>query len=720
MDYHHGDGPDLPPGSLVLSTTSAKAQRNCWRKYYFQYIDKLPELRKDSFTVGSVVHACLERFLLCPGNIVPLPRDLPDQPVDQYGRYDAGSVLFGQVPGSTVNLHPPGWTKVRERDGTWVELKTDQEIELCRKLVDLGITQGVVTRIRGGRVERKFWLPLWTSAQLRERGVDTDAEIWVTSLIDYSSVELGVLEDHKTSRKAEYLLKQAELENDDQVLLYAYVLFCWMDEELGPYRQQVRVAHNQFVKNDNPKNPAKAGPPEVRRTIGTVTREAAFKYFAELRERALAMFMVQKAQAPTLTYQDAPQNLGHCDMYGGCQFNPICLGMQTPDQYLRDVNIKISGGQLTAFTPTTDMSNPFQPQQGTLPFQAPPPPPQPQAYAAPQPFQAPQQMQPPPHQLPVPQAQATALESARGKVYWANPSCPVCGGIGLQSSGSVCPVCVSTTTADRHPSRFSFGFDQQGQFWIGLAQAPAAPQPPPAPPAPPQGFAFPPQQAPPPAPPQVPVPPPQAPVPPPPSAPQNVSQEAWVDAETGAPVDGDQPPATAGRRKRGRPSKAELQAREQALQQAGVAEVVHEASGSSAAEEQASEPEVPMSQAGAWLANALGGLLHPAAPRGGRPARRGLTVLIGCAPTALPAGVRTITIGQVVEPLQEHFKVAHNGVAYFAADAFKRRDWICGFAPAMVEAIGDVVLIAPRQDTENQSLINMLAAKATLVVQGVA
>lgn len=703
MDYHHGEGPELPPGSLVLSTTSSKAWLNCKRKYFLQYIGKLPELRKSSFTIGSVVHACLERFLLCPQDTVPHPKYVPDQPVDERGMFAPGSVLFGQTPGSKVELFPVGWQKVKERDGSWAEIHTSEEEWICRDLVQKAIAQGIITRLPDGRVERKFWLRVLSNDELRAAGVDTTGEVWITSLIDYSSVELRILEDHKTSRSAKYLLSAKDLQKDFQVLLYSYVMFGWIDEKSGgPVHQQLRVSHNQLVKNDKDKTP-----PEVRKTSTYISRAQAVAYFNDLRSRALEMMQLHVAKLEVGEYSRLPQNLDHCGAYGGCQYNMLCLGLQTPESYKQDSQRKVELGGLATFN--VDM-NPFTP--APMPgMQAPPPFLQPQAAAAPAPVPPapqPQQAQP--------QQPMLNIAGARGQVPWAQPNCPVCGGLGLQSNGSHCPLCMAQAPPHLHPTAYYSGFTPDGRWYCApiqqqQQQAPQAPQAP-APPPQQQSFAFPPQA------PQAPV--PQAPVP---QMPQNVpaapkaasapQETQWVDDETGAPhreaeatPAGEQP-----KKKRGRPTKAEMEARK-------AAEAASAAPPAEPGTVELRLPAPPTTDAtGSPIAEWLRAEMHEhMTPPKGRPSRSGMILLIGCAPSVVVAGPRPVTLSQIMVPIREKFAEVH-GSDYWSADAYRRRDWVAAFAPSIAEVFGEGIVQceSPKSDYENGVLINALKGYAAFV-----
>ena len=47
---------------LILSASRVKVFKQCPRKYYYTYIDKLPTKPKDFFDIGTLVHGVLEFF----------------------------------------------------------------------------------------------------------------------------------------------------------------------------------------------------------------------------------------------------------------------------------------------------------------------------------------------------------------------------------------------------------------------------------------------------------------------------------------------------------------------------------------------------------------------------------------------------------------------------------------------------------------------------------
>ena len=78
---------------MVATTTSVKEWKDCKRKWYLTRVAGMPQPPNAAFRIGSILHLCVERWLLCPQDIVPTPGQLPDQPVDEQGNYGPGSVF---------------------------------------------------------------------------------------------------------------------------------------------------------------------------------------------------------------------------------------------------------------------------------------------------------------------------------------------------------------------------------------------------------------------------------------------------------------------------------------------------------------------------------------------------------------------------------------------------------------------------------------------------
>lgn len=423
MDYH---ADDFDPGedALVTSTTDFKTFTDCPRKWYLTRIAKMPQADNPAFRVGSVLHLCVERWLLSERDVVPAPIEVPEQPVDENGNYTPGSVLFGQTPGSKVSLFPHEWWRYQERGGQWKEINEEDQA-LVQSLVHHGIDSGVLNRLPGGKVEKKFWLPIADNR-------------WLTSLADYHSPDMATLEDHKTTKSLRWAVREDNIHLNQQLQIYAL----WMREAYG-LDDGVHVAHNIFIKDYlNPRS---------KKVTGFIGPDLTDKVRTDL-ERGTAAMLDLRSCSPD-DWEQAEPHWGSCEKYGGCPYRGICSGLETPTEF-------------------EDRMNPSEA-------------PKPQMAAA-----------PPPAAAPAPQAEPVKpnVESARGRAPWADHSCPVCGGTGVQVDGPACTMCVSRTGIS--PGDYQWGWDADGTFVIVTESQPepepvAAPAPEPEPVVAPEAVAEP-------------------------------------------------------------------------------------------------------------------------------------------------------------------------------------------------------------------------------------
>lgn len=410
---------------MVATTTSIKEWHDCKRKWYLNRVAGLPQPPNKAFRIGSILHLCIERWLLCERDIVPTPGQVPDQPVDEFGNYTTGSVLHNQTPGQQVDLFPHEWWRYQDRDGEWHEID-EQDQALVKALVRHGIDEGTVRRLPGGLVEKKFWMPFDGNEGL----------LWLTSLADYHSPPLGILEDHKTTKSLRWSVTPETIADNKQLGIYAL----WMRDEYG-IKGGIHVAHNIFIKDYiNPRS---------KKVEGIITSQQTEDLRIELRQTIGEMLEMRDNAPP---WEEVPPTWSSCDSYGGCPYRGVCSGLETIPEFQLRMNPPEAPQpqQVTAPPPLPTAANP-----------APVP-------AAPQPI------------VPTP---ALDIESARGHAPWADPGCPACNGLGVLSDGNSCSMCVQTT--GKHPGNWTWGW-RGGKFVVQLEAAPApapAPAPVPEPPA---------------------------------------------------------------------------------------------------------------------------------------------------------------------------------------------------------------------------------------------
>jgi hypothetical protein len=321
---------------MVATTTSIKEWKDCKRKWYLTRVAGMPQPPNAAFRIGSILHLCVERWLLCPQDIVPAPGQLPDQPVDEYGNYAPSSVLYNQTPGSKVELFPHEWWRYQDRDGRWNEIDEPDQ-ELVKALVRKGIEDATVVRLPEGKVEKKFWLPLDGNQGL----------LWLTSLADYHSAPLATLEDHKTTKSLRWAVNEDTIADNYQLQIYAL----WMCDEYG-FEDGVHVAHNIFIKDYlNPR---------TVKVQGFISKQQAEDMRSYLRTAVQEMLDLRDT-APD--WEQVTPNWSSCDSYGGCVYRGICSGLESIPDFQDRMNPPTpSSPQPAAAPPPLPTSQPEAPK----------------------------------------------------------------------------------------------------------------------------------------------------------------------------------------------------------------------------------------------------------------------------------------------------------------------------------------------------------------------
>jgi hypothetical protein len=310
LDYK-SDSFDPPKGAMVATTTSIKEWKDCKRKWYLTRVAGMPQPANAAFRIGSILHLCVERWLLCPQDTVPAPGQLPDQPVDEHGNYGSGSVLYNQTPGNQVDLFPHEWWKYQDRDGRWNEIDEPDQ-ELVKALVREGISNGTVVRLPEGQVEKKFWLPLDGNQGL----------LWLTSLADYHSAPLATLEDHKTTKSLRWAVNEDTIADNYQLQIYAL----WMCDEYG-IEDGVHVAHNIFIKDYlNPR---------TKKVQGFISKDRTEEMRSYLRSTVQEMLDLRDASPD---WEEVTPNWSSCDSYGGCVYRGICSNLESISDFQLRMN----------------------------------------------------------------------------------------------------------------------------------------------------------------------------------------------------------------------------------------------------------------------------------------------------------------------------------------------------------------------------------------------
>lgn len=272
-----------------------EAQGGCNRKWWFQKVHKMPSAGKAVFDFGHALHAVCERWLLADDT----GRGPDGQPVDPF---------------------PKGW-------GLEISVA---DAALIRTLFQKAVESGMLRRSPGRKIEAPFQIE-----------IEDDV-----SIIGFLDVQLpkGV-EDHKTTSNMKYAKSRAALRQSVQMLIYGCVVAReWIIqggtlEDLGG----VDLRHNVFLKDFDH--------PLVRPTGTEVSIDdlAAF-WDAVVVPAAKKMLYWKRAGIPVTDWAkvDGPKRRGVCKKYGGCEFQGVCGGTETTDEYRQRI------ARSTAQTPTTE------------------------------------------------------------------------------------------------------------------------------------------------------------------------------------------------------------------------------------------------------------------------------------------------------------------------------------------------------------------------------
>jgi hypothetical protein len=127
--------------------------------------------------------------------------------------------------------------------------------------------------------------------------------------------------DHKTVGNKKFCLKQKDLKEDDQLILYAYYALTQIDTEAS----EVIVQHNQYFKNEKKT--------KFKLIKDTLSREYVMERIELLREKARKV--VDTYNAYKEKGLEAVENRSSDCRYafGGCPYWPICSGEMSPEEF---------------------------------------------------------------------------------------------------------------------------------------------------------------------------------------------------------------------------------------------------------------------------------------------------------------------------------------------------------------------------------------------------
>lgn len=258
----------------------------CRRKWWFGSVLKLPDPPKGPQTYGTVLHACIERYLKA----------------DVTGRDPA--------TGKAVDLYPAGWRSAKERDGTTREI-TLEEGEQIKHLIQLGIEKGVIYRPQDVLVEHEYWSPPIIGT-IREHGfIDMATETTVR--------------DWKTRGRRRYSLSEAELKTDLQMRCYSAELRRIRVTQNYP-DIPIEASHAYFIKGESEI--------DVFERKTTFTPEDLDKHSEEVLTIVEGMVVLSEVAEDAWKSVEGPvEGSNACNKYGGCPYREICSGGSSPGMY---------------------------------------------------------------------------------------------------------------------------------------------------------------------------------------------------------------------------------------------------------------------------------------------------------------------------------------------------------------------------------------------------
>ena len=271
--------------ALVISATAVETFKLCNRKWWLRFWRDVPTPHNPATHLGTVLHAVCERWLLAE-------------------------------PSEVVECYPEGW------DATL----SPAEGALVKQLVTYAITEGILVRQPGRRVEMDF---------MRRLGIIGGLTVFVRGTMDLV-VEPDLIEDHKTCKRAKYIKSAKALGKSDQPLIYANELLAQLRESKKPQPARITIQNNYFNKETGKVKKVVA----VSRIDGLpgLTRQEIAEYWHDLHGVAEQIAATAKT---THRWQDIPDPLkiaDACNAFGGCPYRPICGKRKSVEQFIYHIN----------------------------------------------------------------------------------------------------------------------------------------------------------------------------------------------------------------------------------------------------------------------------------------------------------------------------------------------------------------------------------------------
>jgi hypothetical protein len=417
---------------LVVSASQIESWDSCRRKWWFQKVQRLPELDKGFQIYGNVIHSVADRF---------------------FGADDLG---YDRATGKPVDLYPAGWEKSYDRTDKTRLLGTvsPQEQAQIKLLVRKAIETGIWVRHAGREPEASFF------RKLSDR----------LAIIGYIDLMLPrEVQDHKSTKNMRYAKSAKDLESNTQLFIYAKECLL-RAEERGEKLDSVVVRHNTFSKD--PSNPI------VQSVRAELPAERIEEFWQLVIETAKDMRTLKRAGiAPEMwSAVPGPESKDTCQDYGGCPFLTICGKVETPNKYRARMELAVKAQQVgsAALTPGKNDMGIFSKMKTT----ATPAAPAATKPSQPAPPSMPRKEDRPQPTTPAPEAPATALHPNQEKAPWAREGCKGCNSMGISKAGKPCRVCDTMNKKDGKPTsaNWTLGTDNEGRItWTDGATSGSTP-----------------------------------------------------------------------------------------------------------------------------------------------------------------------------------------------------------------------------------------------------
>ena len=391
--------PQAPDGALTTTSTQHGTFSMCPRRWWLQYVHRVKETRVKAFTVGSIFHAAMERYQLAgEDGIVPTPEKVAQW--SDGDAFDSAGPLWNQIPGKPVQMFPPWFNKLQDRDGSWSELGDPKDTLNVVSMVNGVIDRGLVPHFpeEGRVVERMVMEPLADGSYYR-------------SFVDRGSVTEAKVEDFKTVAAPKWALKPKELQTNPQLLTYGYWMLRERERQGMSIPDIVELTHIVAPKN---------GDAPFRRTVKVTPQELETSWDGTI-ENSKKMLDLHHA-GPHDDWQsvEGPKpGSNACSKYGraGCPFQGLCEGKKTLEE--------IKNPPAPSDTPTLTFGsmtpNPVPPRRKP-------------ALRTSEPVPA-----------PIPAKDDLPF------LPWAQADCPSCGGTGVDAKLEPCGECVGRAPSQQQP-----------------------------------------------------------------------------------------------------------------------------------------------------------------------------------------------------------------------------------------------------------------------------